>query len=400
MADTDSPSNSLLIVFRISGQGWFTADLRLHDLTASITASYLMDTLPALLAAVRSLLRGASSATAEWADEPGEFIWAFERQAEQVQMTLLHEKENGQEPDALLKVEVTLMEIVSSVTSACERLLRGLGEVQYFRQWGYRFPLGDLRDTQQVAGLPVLEQLPSDPETTPLDPLRALIAQHWQALLERTEPPEQVTAWVESQGRIAERGKSIQTGLGMLNDVSRTGLETAEAFYTAWQSFSTWAKYKALRHDDDPQLWGLFVDRMWLTWLTREVDEFTARRVIESRRPGLSKADLARILHDRSLPDYAFESREMKVLRPEVERRLLPNTPFPEAHDLGGPLFNFGSIRTERVGYRARTPTLSDQRPPPSSDQLHTGLSARPSGHGRNDRFGTAPDEVRAMTDR
>jgi hypothetical protein len=137
--------------------GWLDCTFAAIDPPVVITASYLSDAPEDLAAAVVALLRGAPTASATWAEEPGEHRWRFTRlDAEQVRVCVyafprLWGTRPDEEGEVLVDVRVRLRTFAGALLAELQRWERELGEAGYAEAWGeYPFPTPRLRQLRQL----------------------------------------------------------------------------------------------------------------------------------------------------------------------------------------------------------------------------------------------------------
>ena len=150
---------SIEVSYYLTGTGWADCDVRSGEERAHLSASYLSDALNDLVAAVVSLLRGNSEATAVFEEEPGRFTWRLERLSpERVRVciySLLTEEESQAGPDGALifDAECDARAFGMAVKMELERLWRELGPVGYKEKWvEHDFPQQRLIELRALLG--------------------------------------------------------------------------------------------------------------------------------------------------------------------------------------------------------------------------------------------------------
>lgn len=135
------------VTYRLVGSGWAECDVIIDDQLASMTASYLSDALGSLLEAAIRLMRGASDASAFFAEEPGEYRWLFTRIGEdRVRVRILAFDDWNDQPEARgtlrLDAECRLRTFTGAVLAASQQVLREFGAEEYLRHWStFPFPV-------------------------------------------------------------------------------------------------------------------------------------------------------------------------------------------------------------------------------------------------------------------
>ena len=130
---------------RLLGRGSLEARLTALDQEASVLASFLSDAPAELASAVLLLLEGASSARCAWQDEPGEYRWLFEREADLLRLTLRAFPDNYSRQDdrhgvLLFQSEDRLRRFASRLRQELHYFLVTIGADGYERHWGHPFP--------------------------------------------------------------------------------------------------------------------------------------------------------------------------------------------------------------------------------------------------------------------
>ncbi len=136
--------------YRLTGTGWSEGRLSDEHASATLTASYLGDTLGGLLKAVSALLQGTQQARCSWVQEPGESRWIFDRAGAQVRLRVLafHDAEFPEPDDrgrVVFETTAPLLELANAVARGAQRVLDEYGKDGYRELWSaHPFPCGQL----------------------------------------------------------------------------------------------------------------------------------------------------------------------------------------------------------------------------------------------------------------
>jgi hypothetical protein len=143
--------------YDLTGSGWSECTVRIDDVAATVTASYLSDALDELCRAVADVLRGDATARASFDEEPGEYRWIFDRAgADRLRVRILMFNEyDGGRPDnegtSVFDAECRLRTFAGALLSELQRLLSEYGEDGYRGRWiEHEFPT---RRIAQLRGL-------------------------------------------------------------------------------------------------------------------------------------------------------------------------------------------------------------------------------------------------------
>jgi hypothetical protein len=136
------------IAYIIHEHGWATCNVTMGDVTTSILASYLHDSLAELCTEVAAVANGASSGTVVFMDEPGEHHLCFERvDPKHVQIRVLWHTDNIRlkrrtaDPHVVMQGTTSVAHLRGQTFSAVKDVLNGLGMTEYRKRWGHDFPL-------------------------------------------------------------------------------------------------------------------------------------------------------------------------------------------------------------------------------------------------------------------
>jgi hypothetical protein len=129
--------------YELQVAGWAECTVEIDEQRATVTASYLSDALGDLCAATVALLRGEPSATATFAEEPGEFRWQFDIQnGDQLRIRIYwneveaHWSNGIPDPSApIFDGLCQLRTFAGQVVAELQRLLREYGETGYRERW-------------------------------------------------------------------------------------------------------------------------------------------------------------------------------------------------------------------------------------------------------------------------
>jgi hypothetical protein len=147
------------LTYELTGSGWACCKIETVDSTASVTASYLGDALGDFANAVVNLLQGDKSARFSFDEEPGEFRWILERQAESISIRILEFKHLwGNEPDEegtiLLNTSVPFIEFLRAVNKMLQSVLEKYGTHGYKKKWvEHDFPLAQFETIQKHSAI-------------------------------------------------------------------------------------------------------------------------------------------------------------------------------------------------------------------------------------------------------
>jgi hypothetical protein len=145
------------LFYDLQEAGWADCTVEIDEHRVTVSASYLSNALDDLSAAVMALLRGASSATAAFAEEPGESRWQFDRESQdQVRLRIfwsLHRWEDRPHDPSVPIFEATcrLRTFAGQLLAELQRLLREFGEDGYKARWiKHEFPKNRLTELQEL----------------------------------------------------------------------------------------------------------------------------------------------------------------------------------------------------------------------------------------------------------
>lgn len=136
--------------YRLVGTGWSEARFAVGDAWVGLTASYLDDALGDLLLAARLLVEGDTTASASWAEEPGEYRWIMERSGPKVRVRIVGFPELWsdaplEEGEVLLDASCELRELLTALAAGARQVLDAHGEAGYREKWvDHAFPLEHL----------------------------------------------------------------------------------------------------------------------------------------------------------------------------------------------------------------------------------------------------------------
>ena len=148
---------AVMLRYELREAGWADCTVQIGEQRITVSASYLSNALDDLAAAVVALLRGESSATATFAEEPGEFRWQFDRQDnDQVRVRIYWSiprwKEQLHDPatpifDGVCPSRTFAEQLVAEL----QRLLRKYGVSGYRDRWVlHNFPSKRLEQLQAL----------------------------------------------------------------------------------------------------------------------------------------------------------------------------------------------------------------------------------------------------------
>jgi hypothetical protein len=136
--------------YRLTGTGWAEATLVDVAGTATVPASYLVDTLGVLLGAVAALLSGATDARCSWELEPGEYRWLFTRAGTSARLRVLRfDDAYPPEPDELgvvvFETIALLADMAAAFADGAQAVLDEHGAAGYIDRWvEHPFPVAEL----------------------------------------------------------------------------------------------------------------------------------------------------------------------------------------------------------------------------------------------------------------
>ena len=113
-----------MVTFRLNliAHGWAECAISDGATGATATASYLSDGIGDFIAALQSLFRSAKSASCEFAEEPGAFLWELERCDSDVLIRLQWLPEDGT-PENRFSVSCDLTAFAKQVDAEFDRNL-------------------------------------------------------------------------------------------------------------------------------------------------------------------------------------------------------------------------------------------------------------------------------------
>jgi|SRR5438132_8456844 len=145
--------------YELQEAGWAECTLEIDEQRVTVSASYLSDALDNLCAAVVALLHGEPSATASFAEEPGEFRWQFDLQdKDQLRVRVYWSEDRWNDrlhdPSApIFDGLCRLRTFAGQVLAELQRLLRDVGETEYRRRWILNdFPMKRLEQLETLLG--------------------------------------------------------------------------------------------------------------------------------------------------------------------------------------------------------------------------------------------------------
>ncbi|HTO01055.1 MAG TPA: hypothetical protein VL068_10305 [Microthrixaceae bacterium] len=149
---------SFQMKYQLSGSGWATAHLADDVAEVTITASYLSDALRDLVDAVTLIGEGVTEVTCTWQEEPGEYYWVLNREADGVRLRILFFGSGGQgrTDDAGRVVFETLQPLeglLRAVLGAVDGVLAHMTEAEYLDQWvQHSFPTESVERLRRALG--------------------------------------------------------------------------------------------------------------------------------------------------------------------------------------------------------------------------------------------------------
>ena len=137
--------------------GWVDWHVGLGESTATISASYLSDSIGDMVASVASLLRGAADSQVAFAEEPGEYRWSFERRGDRVRILITASPgliaDPAQGEAIVLDEQCRLRTFAGQLVAELERLASEFGPDGYEKRWGYRVPTERIQDIRQLLAI-------------------------------------------------------------------------------------------------------------------------------------------------------------------------------------------------------------------------------------------------------
>jgi len=129
--------------YELETAGWAHCTIKIDEQRAEITASYLSDALGDLCAAVVALLRGDRSASAPFAEEPGEFRWQFDvHDGDQLRVRIYWNEVEASWGEGLPDPSTPIFDglcrlrtFAGQVVAELQRLLREHGQTGYKERW-------------------------------------------------------------------------------------------------------------------------------------------------------------------------------------------------------------------------------------------------------------------------
>lgn len=153
--------------YKLTGTGWSEGFVAQGDRWLRPTASYLTDALRALVTAVVALLEGTEHVACIWEEEPGEYLWLFDRDADLVDLRIMWRDHwsavpsgvdtwfapvEGEEGDLKLRLRASPDAMGRALLAALDRLEVDPGPAEYRRQWGKPFPEMEHRKLRELVG--------------------------------------------------------------------------------------------------------------------------------------------------------------------------------------------------------------------------------------------------------
>jgi hypothetical protein len=153
--------------YKLTGTGWSEGFVAQGDHWLRPTASYLTDALRALVTAVVALLEGKEHVACIWEEEPGEYLWLFDRDADLVDLRITWREHwsavpsgvdtwfvpvEGEKGDQKLRLRASPEAIGRGVLAALDRLVVDPGSAEYRRRWGKPFPETEHRKLRELVG--------------------------------------------------------------------------------------------------------------------------------------------------------------------------------------------------------------------------------------------------------
>ena len=154
--------------YRLSGSGWSEAYVAQADQWLRPTASYLTDALTALVSAIIAVIEGNEHVACIWEEEPGEYLWWFERVSDLVELRSMWRSNWSNEPsnadrwflpkeneagDLKLRLRTSSSAIGSAVLSSLDQLWTDPGPTAYEQIWGKPFPEAEHKRLRELVGL-------------------------------------------------------------------------------------------------------------------------------------------------------------------------------------------------------------------------------------------------------
>lgn len=141
--------------YQLVGSGWAIANIADGQRGCKMVPSYISDALGDLVSAINRVFE-TGQATCAWADEPGEWIWSFEREDDRVHIQIRRPRRwTGQTKDErsetwrrdanLLLFDATwdLGSFAKEMDRALKKILSERTIEQYHLDWRHPFPEGE-----------------------------------------------------------------------------------------------------------------------------------------------------------------------------------------------------------------------------------------------------------------
>ena len=153
--------------YKLTGSGWSEAYIGQAGQWLRPTASYLTDALRAFVSAVIAVLQGHERVACIWEEEPGEFLWLFERERDLVDLKVIWRSGWSAQPsdldqwftppenvvgDLKLRLRSSPAAIGRGVLVALDRLLSDVGRTGYEQSWGKPFPEAQYQQLRRLVG--------------------------------------------------------------------------------------------------------------------------------------------------------------------------------------------------------------------------------------------------------
>ena len=137
--------------YRLVGSGWAIANIADEHRGCKMVPSYLSDALGNLVGAVNRIFE-PGQANCSWADEPGEWLWSFERRNGQVHIQIRRFRQWGKARDEncetwrrdfhslLFDATCDLLSLAKEIDQAMKSVLSECTIEQYHSDWHHPFP--------------------------------------------------------------------------------------------------------------------------------------------------------------------------------------------------------------------------------------------------------------------